>query len=395
MENIVKYYFLKYLSFVGIFALASISYAEEHSLNEGHEKSNAVEQVQCEPMCQPCCPSMYEPQTAMYNEADKIQLQCDWNMYASVSFLYWYAREKGLELGWLRTPTTTITDFDMIHMDFKYKPGFKVALGTRTNYDNWGLSLEYTRMHGSFSKGKSVPQPTASTDPTIQSAWFVTLFKVPNPGINDNMFSTSNTWKLDLDMLDLELARAYWMGQKVTLMPYAGLKAGWLDQKYNVTAITVDTLPAGDVYTLYANDKSDSWLIGPRIGLDSKWLLGCGFSIVGDVAANLFYQKFKVKIQNNTDYPSTGGSVLVHNNRVSFVNPSVELNLGFGWDKDFYCDKMRFELLASYEMQCFWNQNMIRNTQDNYNISAFVALPDADAGSLVLHGLTITAGLHF
>ena len=210
------------------------------------------------------------------------------------------------------------------------------------------------------------------------------------------LFDLKTNWKLRVNLGDLELSRKYFVGKELIFRPHFGLRGGSLNQLYSATEIGRVSPYSGDDITIITNLKSDSWLIGPRAGLDTSWRLGCGFRMFGDVAASLFYQKFDVKsiqvklVQSGV----TDDSILNLKNDVRYINPNFELGLGFGWGTGFCDDSWHFDLTAGYEFHQFWNQNMMRHLNDTFE-NLDTTYVDADAGDLMFHGLTITARLDF
>src|SRR5271157_2856702 len=118
---------------------------------------------------------------AAYNAASRIEVQNSWDIFATASFLYWYADQEGMDLAYSTGLTTasdptTVTNplkgsYDI--MPFDFKPGFKVGLGMNFDFDNWVAFVEYTWLHQKVTT--QVPNP--STDarggtPVWALTWF-------------------------------------------------------------------------------------------------------------------------------------------------------------------------------------------------------------------------------
>ncbi|MBN1914914.1 MAG: hypothetical protein JW769_03390 [Parachlamydiales bacterium] len=290
-----------------------------------------------------------------YNAPARIDVNCSWDAFLSVSYLYWQMKEKGLELG-----IDGSDSHKVINMDFDYKSAFKVAAGMNLDHDNWALMLEYTRVHGTnkYHKTSSADDitPTWSISPTSSA-------------------SVAAKWYSYIDLLDFTMGRAHYVGTKLTFFPFVGLRGGWIDQKYKIDYLTLAAVATDIKYT------SDSWLLGPRAGLNTNWLIGEGFRVFGNTAAGLYYQDFKVKGRESTTH---------FQDEPSYITPNFELDLGLGWGTYFSNSDWHIDLSASYDFQIFWNQNEMRSLKDLIGVAT-----DGSASDLLLQGLTVKLALDF
>ena len=326
--------------------------------------------------------SMKEEQmSAGYNSPARYDVQGAWDYFINASFLYWQPRQKGVEVGTHIYPTTegavTVSNNSIVNMDFDYHPAFKVGLGMNSDRDDWSVYVEYIRFYSTDSRSKSIPTtPAISATNRLITPWV---------SMADSELGRyiKGKWKVKMNLLDVELARAYYVGTQLTFKPFVGARGGWLDQVYHADIITY--YGSAD-YTGYAHNKSDSWLIGLRVGVDTNWLLGSGFRFFGNTAASIFYQKFKTSIKD----VRTSTSTYKNHDKIGYINPNFECALGFGWGTYFSDNSWHFDLSAGYEFHIFWNQNMIRSLVDGVNTTI-----DGNAGDLMLHGVTLSAQFDF
>ena len=302
-----------------------------------------------------------------YNAPARYDVNGSLDLFLTVSFLYWQAKQQSLDLGYTSFNDPTTTRGPLHEMDFDFKPGFKVGLGINMSYDNWDLFLEYLRLHGNHRRSV-----TQSDDAVLSTFW---------RGAAEAADTIHGHWKCGIDLLDLIMSRPYYLGTKLTFMPFAGLRSGWLDQKFNVTNDQAGTVAI-------TSTESDSWLIGPRFGINGSWHLGEGFRIFTNIAASLFYQHFKM----NLKYYAADSTVLQYNNRDkdTQLTPNVELAVGLAWGMYLANNDWHIDLLAGYEFHHFWNQNKMRTLYDAI-INNVITTP----ADLMLQGLTITARLDF
>ncbi len=307
-----------------------------------------------------------------YNYPGRINVQGSWDLFIIGNFIYWEPREKGLELGIPSSSDMASRTGSVANMDFEYKPGFKVGLGLNFDHDNWVGFIEFTRLHMTIGDKKTRPDWASS----FQPSWFTS-------GQDANTTELKGRWKLDLDILDFELGRPEYVGQKLIFKPFFGLRGGWIDQTYIATRIVSNIQSLNNI-------KSRSWLVGPRAGIDTQWLLGAGFRFNGDIAASLFYQYFRNVTMKRQNYANP--SILDANirNNEGYITPQIDMAIGLGWGKYFGKSKYHFDILANYELQYYFNQNMMRDLKNMFD-SRVSSSPD----DLMFHGLTFAMRFDF
>jgi hypothetical protein len=318
-----------------------------------------------------------------YNQPARIKVD-GYNVFISGSFIYWQAIEGGLELGELSTsPIAILTQFNSdIEMNFQYKPGFKAALGTQLDHDNWILFTEYTWLH--FSETTSI----AVTDPSyyISTSWTRDVSTDPY-----FIYSTAK-WKLRYDIIDLELTRPFYMGTKIALKPSISMRGGLMKQFYDVRYDV--QLNSGKLWLTSLTQKS--WLVGPRVGIDCDWIFVNYFRLIGNVAMSLFYQHFKT-VGYNISYTDNQENHVNWNvdNRMGQLTPNVEGALGLGCGSYFgNNNSWHFDLSALYEITYFFDQNKMTQAAST-NLTTGAIAPIFPANNLMIHGLTITARIDF
>ncbi|MFA5250071.1 MAG: Lpg1974 family pore-forming outer membrane protein [Parachlamydiales bacterium] len=315
-----------------------------------------------------------------YNAPARYDVRGAWDVYFTGSFILWQTIEQGLDLGMTSATDANANSSQIIHSSFNYKPGFKVSLGSNLGIDEWIASLEYTFFHPKTSSSKS----RVSSDP-----FTLVTFHDPHAGVTDSdLTKISSSWKLGIDLLDLSFARPCYIGTKLTIAPFFGVKGGWMHQRLHNHMYTAS-------YTYYAPSKERTWLIGPRIGFNGNWLLDDGFRFYGNFAASLFYQHFKQSLKEY--YIAVGGTTYTYLlNLPSYINglinPAIETTLGLAWGTYLWNNKMHLDLLAGYELQVFFNQNMMKVLEEE-NTSSYYAVPAP--GDLMMHGLTVSLRLDF
>lgn len=306
---------------------------------------------------------------AAYNAAARIDVQNSWDFYLSGSFIYWYADQEGMDLAHpVIAPESYANGGKMEVQKFEFKPGFKVALGVAFDHDNWVGALEYTWLHERTHKSAS------AADNTLRlSDWFDSL--------HGDVAAYSSKWHLHIDLLDGTLSRPFYQGRKLTILPFGGLRAAWIRQNLKIDATT-----AALVSTM-SHNNSRSWAVGPRAGFLGHWLLGCGFRMEGDVAGSVLFTRY-TKVTHHEDTALTPYSL--HYRDYNTMRPMAEMNVGLGWGSYFDRQNYHFDLLATYDFNILWGQNMMRSLVSTAETHAAF-----EAADLHLQGLTLTARFDF
>lgn len=359
----------KLLTIAGTFAMVSASAQQQtqqpqsqHPL--GYDQGHQVQKSQM---------------LAGYNIPGRVDVQGGWDFFIKGSFIYWQPLEEGLMLTMTRPTQAGINVFvpningHGVYIEPDYKPGFKVGLGMNFNYDDWDAYVKYTRIHGTQDESEVAPPGGA-----LYPNWLHTL--------QDDFIAANaiGSWKLNTDLLDIELARTYYVGKKLLFRTHFGARAAWIDQRFNAN---YQSQVSG--LTAFSNTNTDSWGLGPRAGIDSNWMLGMGFRGIGNAAASVIYTRYKFS-HDETDFATIQDApVFAESVKRSYLRPNAEFALGLGWGS--YLDKKAWhiDLAAAYEFHVFWNQNFMRTILED---TGFLG---ATMNDLFYHGLSVTAQLDF
>jgi len=287
-------------------------------------------------------------------------------------FIYWEQLSDQLDIGTVNITNTTPQEFEILKFKSDYQMGFKVGVGTHFKRDDWDLFAQYTRLHKTEN---TIFDPSYKTG-TFNTSWFYT---------NTNQFTLStittdikSTWKIDLDKIDLELGRSYYLGSSLILRPFASLSGHRIDQKYDLSLTTTQ---------LYSSStKDDSWSIGPRFGLSTNWFLYRGFNLFGYIALSLLYAENEISGSGDE-------------NQVTYILKKIDKNilrdveefkLGFAWGSYFTNNKWHINLSLAYEAQRYSHTNYM-SSSSQINLEANEVKP----GDLFLQGLSAAARFDF
>lgn len=383
---------------------------QQHSCNN----SNACDKCgpcDCSNSCDLCGERSCD-NVASYLESSRINLKCGMNWNVNASYLYWFASEESLvAAAHIKRQQGAVfitgTSVDYIDVPFKFHSGFKLGLGLNTCHDSWVLNFEYlsyrTKLSNSFPVRAEIEGGVFDD--------YVIPFWIPNGFLMDTIQTftgTNNKWNLDTDILDFELSREAFWGKCLSIKPFIGVRTGAIDQKYKVTYQLSIIEPDGiNNITVNTKVKSDSWLLGPRCGFGTKWYIKNCFSLIGEGAISLFYQRLRLKCNCSNEF-SHGLPILITFNTdkiIRQVSASLESNLGFEIGSYFSNKKYHYSFALTYDWSIYLYQNWMRTLVNNSNSPVFAAnqgldssefaYNDSSPGNLIFHGLTLTAGLDF
>ena len=339
-------------------------------------------------------------------------------LFMTVEPIYWKASEKGLTYA-IKGDNNTLLgiQIDLDHgkskkPDFDWSWGVRLGLGYDFQRDGWDLYTSWTHLKTSDHSSASIAQsdPQAAPGEYLSPFWIAQLFPVNLPGLVN---SASAHWKLNLELIDFELGREFFISKWLTLRPFIGGRVAWINQDYNLkfarNASTVAPIyPAGNTSQWWLNMDNDFWGIGIRLGLDTKWVLGKGFSVYGDGAFSIldghFHNSFKQRakgfgvISANSKIPVSTTDRFKNKNHVHSDIATIDLNLGLRWESTFANDKGFFALWTGYEQHVFFEQNQFMNYQYDFTLLAgAIEGPSfyTNGSSLTTHGLVLGAEFGF
>lgn len=321
-----------------------------------------------------------------YNQAGQYSVKGGANLFVTADFLYWIAVEDALD----QTRTLTVTnnfvdDLELRFQDFEYRPGFKVGVGIDTpHFDGWTVYGQYTWYHHTFHSHFALPAEHA------RMKFFLIQFGSSGENTNGNTFNFESDWKLGLDLFDLSLQRAFYLGKRVIFTPSFGLRYALLDQRLETETTYITSAGVLQFFRRGNRYKSNSWGIGPRVGFEGNWLLGWGFRLIGNGYASILQTTYSHVHAILADARNALPIKFHYRKKYKTLRAITELSLGAGWG-DYLCNqRYHLDFALTYDFNIFWNQNLMREL--NNQLVPFTA---EAPGNLNLHGLTAQARFDF
>ncbi len=372
----------------------------------------------CKPPKPPCSPlqAPKPPTNCAYNAPAEINTGCVGHIdyFGFASFLYWQPFVDDLAYAYVDNNSIANSvvpgiqgEYKEIH--FHFKPGFQVGLGMNLQRDDWDGIAQYTRVHGTHS---------ASTDGNVASdGTLATVFATMGNGylldlqnLSGVYSSATAHYRNNLDFVDAEIGRKYYVGQRLIFRSAFGARGAWILQNLHVQYLYPPSLPPLRDQTtqfgalnseLNVYKRAHSWGVGPRLGLEMDWMIGCDVRFMGSGYADLLYTRYHLQDKTNVTPTAANPSLtllavgqssnLTSKERVSAIRAHFDLEMGFGWGTYLQDNSYHIDLSASYGWQVFLDQNMFRQFTDR-SIPMMYINPN---GSIFIQGLTATARFDF
>lgn len=298
--------------------------------------------------------------------------------YFAGSFIYWNSSFSDMVISSrLQNPGVYSQKQKKIYLDSQYDPGFKLGAGVNFHRDVWDIFLNWTWLQSDFNETKSTDTPKLST--MLESV-------VALGDLVGTAEKFKAHWDFDFDTLDLEVGRKFYISKYIAFRPYVGLKAAWINYKLKMSYFNVvDYHGAPYLSAPRSEFKDHMWGIGPRIGLNTRWVLGhCNVGFLANFSGSIIWEDFQPLSKTHFVNPDgTTPAISRITAHEQDLNPVVEVFLGFDWGRCFN-QKVYFNIAAGYEMQYWWDQMKASNF--------FETNP---SNALNLHGLTTTVRLEF
>ena len=322
------------------------------------------------------------------------------DMFVTGELLVWKATQDDMAYAVQLDQNPTINGFNsgkVKNWRGKWAAGFRVGLGYNMAHDGWDIDAYWTHfnMHGKSEEDDNECECVAIFQPVFQPKDF-------NNGNTTAVFvleAEARKWKLDINMVDLEMGREFFVSKWLTLRPFVGLRGAWVRQKFEVEyagngtfASNYTTLLAGANSVDFESMKTHMWGVGPRAGLNTQWGVGSGVSFYGNLALSTVWGRTKVTEVANAqnEVAATEAEIEHFSNKFSATRAILDLALGLRYDTTFADDSWAWGIWAGWESHYFWSQNKLFNFGGHSNGEFYQY-----DGDLATNGVTIGMSFDF
>ncbi len=297
---------------------------------------------------------------------------CNGDFNVTVAGLYWNAHQDGMEYAINNeivgsdsvsgnAELNNLIDAKYLTPNFKWDFGFKVGVGYTTTCDGWDFGVLWTY----FREGANGHDEAEFCDnQTLLPLW--SAFQFPNAGNAPILFSTDieTLWKLDLNLIDLELGRNYWTSKYLAFRPHVGLRIAYIEQSFDIQYRGGSFNDPG--LNLNFNDQvsldNDYKGVGVRTGFDTTWNVGCGFGLYGNFAFSIIYGKFHIDHDEwlrEATSPFAKTQLLQTEESFRASRGILDLGLGVQWASMFRDCAYGFAAKIGWEHHLFFHQNQL------------------------------------
>lgn len=299
-----------------------------------------------------------------YSAPACIELDAGFNVIMKGTCLYWNASEQGFDLGY----SVSNNKYEVHKLHFDSHLGAKGSLGFHLPYDGWDFTFTYLFYRNQKDSGHIQSK-------TFEDYWY----KEPIISL-ERMENVCSRWKLKMDIMDTYFSRPFYLGSKITVEPFIGVRGGWINQKYKIPGNTTYY-----IFQQFSNkSRSDSWVLGGLGGLNSNWIIIDFFRIYANFSGALLYQRFNVNNNQKIiieDIPVTDVSLKY---KFRNITPCFDTSFGLGWGTYFYNKRLHIDFSVGYDFVIFLDQNAISYVVGGINNK----MPAAALNNLMLHGIS-------
>ena len=306
-------------------------------------------------------------------------------------FLWWSAQNNGFIVAYNQKNSDFVTPAEpgdsgsVLRLHPEWDPGFRFGIGYNSVYDRWDLFANWTWY------ANHTTRDDAATGSFPQGFYTVNPDYSPADADPFDYGLLHGSWQLWHNSVDLELGRAFYITQKLSLRPHWGVRGAWLRQKFlsRFTDPRHDTSSYRDEY----HYKNDFWGVGPRLGLNTDYHIGMGFSVIGRGAASLLYGQSKAEIFEKTQFAEDSATELAvkMEDYLTQLAPAFQLYLGLGWEACVQSDRVFFGIDAGWETNYYGNQYQVPTVL----LDRPAPLPTIGNQPVTMQGLTVNAHVDF
>jgi hypothetical protein len=303
------------------------------------------------------------------------------DLFLTGDFIYWKARQDNMQYartGVQSNPTGSVKQGSEKDVHFEFEPGFKVGLGLITSHDGWDLYLNYTWLN----PAKHSNQISGSTAHPLTPLWGTAIFSTNLADDTTQAIDfASSTWKLNFNVVDLELGRNFYLSRRLTMRPHIGLKTAWLNEKSRVTYSVVNNILSPPTLEEIIRFKEKIWGLGIRGGFDNVWHLSKHWGVYGDLALSALWSEVSAQ-RKGTLFPQDYQWFDV-NKAFHHVMPVLEMGIGLTYMTWFSDNSYMFKMDAGWEEQVWFDTNYLPGVSNTVS------------GNLTLQGFTLNVEFAF
>lgn len=279
------------------------------------------------------------------------QPTCCWgNGFIGADLLYWRVYESGLDTCIPSQVCDTVQPDGKVisrftgkshDLDFKWEPGFRIRAGYELPDSPWVIETSWAHLHSHACRRET-------------------------------------RWNINFDVIDLIAGYGCELNCQCILRPFFGLRGTKIHQRLHIGefASSISSSIADDQIIAGKKSKEKLTGLGPLIGLEADWNIGCGFSFYASASISRLYGHFNIRLTEFDEFIDTVNFCKIR--KRLHANLAVnDAELGIRWQRCLCGDTQLF-LGLGLEHHCYFDYNRFCNY-----------------GDLSFDGLTFSAGVEF
>lgn len=297
----------------------------------------------------------------------------------NASFNYLEARESGLEFaktGVFATPVAVADAEQGVQKapSFRYEPSFSVQIGAELPHDDWNVEVNYTWLHQNTK--------VASIEGTATNGLVALLATAPSTA--ELTANAANSYKLRYNTGGVNLGRNYFVSQNLTMRPFTGVAAAFIETTNNTDYSFVATIgtPAATDADYNVSQRQKMWGVGLSTGLNTVWLFDSNWGVYGKSSVtNLWTGTTARNVTTIVTDPAGAATVTIAEsyqakaqNIVLVTDVEAGVTYSMNFDEDF-----------AIAINLGWKQNAFNNFNQN----------TVAGGNLSVQGLVLEAKFDF
>ena len=263
-------------------------------------------------------------------------------------FLYWKVQNNGCAYAQFVTDTQEGKGYDL-HATFSYDPGVRLGIGCNYTYDGWDIYSIWTHIYHSQSDYASAD---FSQGEVMYGFWMPLQINLRDNPMTFFFYAKAKT-TVDYHTVDLLIDRDFFIGKALALKPVFGLKATFLEQKFDIVyADPAPTVVDRTAFPVDVNLKMKRWAIGTKLGCSTSWYLAKCFYLYGSLFGDLSYGQGE---GSNRSKGQTNIANVDYSGKTYIMTPCLHTDIGITFN---YCidEITSINLHAAWECLYYWDQ---------------------------------------
>lgn len=238
--------------------------------------------------------------------------------------LYWRALQNGLNC-----------ECSSGIKNHEWNLGYRIGIEKDFACSCWDTAIEWTHFNCNTKQGHKHVQDSSSHE------------------------RNHSKWKLDFNTVDVSIGRDFEINSCAALRPYFGLRGVWVDEKLFDHQESLQTSTLTETFvTADRHKKSEFWGVGPQLGLEFDWALGCGLGFYGNISAGVLYGNFHIKSREKDTFTNPTETFSCKNHHDCEACEAVaDAELGFSWKQCVFCNKVNLEIRLGWEHHQYFDHN--------------------------------------